>query len=185
MITEVRLEALKEQVIDQRKLKSEAQLRELDWRTACDDYMAHQNRFNNEYSINETTRAHGYDMLKNTQIMAQFLVELTPEEVDAANHKIPHMEDAKQMERLENEATQAAAERIKRIKVWSEIADNFTNDEKAAAIREHKERMARYRKRKDWEAWVEEDDLDIEGDRIISEIKNYKSEHFWNTHFYP
>ena len=73
---------------------------------------------------------------------------------------------------------------MKNIKVWSEIADNFNNDEKTAVIREHKERMARYRKRKDWEAWIEEDEMDIEGDRAIAEIKNYKSEHFWNTKFY-
>ena len=44
--------------------------------------------------------------------------------------------------------------------------------------------MARYRKRKDWEAWVEEDELDIEGERLIADIKNYKSEHFWQTNFY-
>ena len=51
-------------------------------------------------------------------------------------------------------------------------------------IRNHKERLARYRKRKDWEAWIEEDELDIEGDRLLSEIKNYKSEFFFNTGFY-
>ena len=124
-------------------------------------------------------------MLTESKIMSQFLSDLTQDEVDLANTKIPHMEDSKQMERLEDEQTEAAKERIRNIKVWSEIADNFTADEKAQAIKEHKERMARYRKRKDWEAWVEEDDLDIEGDRIISTIKNYKSEHFWNTHVYP
>lgn len=43
--------------------------------------------------------------------------------------------------------------------------------------------MARYRKRKDWEAWIEEDEMDIEGDRIISEIKNYKAEHTWSDKF--
>jgi len=98
--------------------------------------------------------------------------------------QIPHSEDPAERSKLEDEAAAAAANRIKEIKVWGEIADNFTNEEKADVIREHKERMARYRKRKDWEAWIEEDELDIEGDRIISEIKNYKSEHFWNTKFY-
>ena len=41
--------------------------------------------------------------------------------------------------------------------------------------------MQRYRGRKDWEAWVEEDELDIEGDRMIAEIKNYKAEYFYKV----
>jgi hypothetical protein len=45
----------------------------------------------------------------------------------------------------------------------------------------HLAKLERYRKRKDWEAWVEEDELDIEGERIIAEIKNYKSEFFFNN----
>ena len=72
-----------------------------------------------------------------------------------------------------------ALERIKRIKVWSEIHDNFDNDDKIDAMKDHREKMARYRQRKDWEALVEEDEDDIEGERIIAEIKNYKSEHLW------
>ena len=118
--------------------------------------------------------------------MCKFLVDdLDPAAVQKANEPIQEdVDNPKEKERLEDEAAEAAAARIKQIKNWSEIADNFTNEDKLASIREHKERMARYRKRKDWEAWIEEDDLDIEGDRIISEIKNYKSEHFWNTKFY-
>ena len=64
------------------------------------------------------------------------------------------------------------------------MAENFTHEDKTHVVRKHKERLARYRKRKDWEAWIEEDELDIEGDRLLSEIKNYKSEHFFNTGFY-
>ena len=119
--------------------------------------------------------------------MTKFLVDLTPEELAKANQRIakgPEDEDLKENERLEEEAAEAAAHRLRSIKTWGDIADNFTSEDKTQVVREHKERMARYRKRKDWEAWIEEDDLDIEGDRIISEIKNYKSEHFWNTKFY-
>lgn len=43
------------------------------------------------------------------------------------------------------------------------------------------DKLTRYRARKDWEAWVEEDELDIEGERIISEIKNYKDEFFYKV----
>ena len=88
------------------------------------------------------------------------------------------------MNRLERDAAIAASNRIKSIRVWGEVGDNFEIEDQKNAIREHKERMARYRKRRDWEAWIEEDEMDIEADRIISEIKNYKSEYFWNTNFY-
>jgi hypothetical protein len=37
---------------------------------------------------------------------------------------------------------------------------------------------------KEWEKDIEEDDQDIDGDRILAEIKNYKNEYFFNTNFY-
>lgn len=46
----------------------------------------------------------------------------------------------------EQEEVDAALKRIKRIRVWHEIGDNFTNEEKQTSIREHKERMGRQRK---------------------------------------
>ena len=78
----------------------------------------------------------------------------------------------------------AAKERLRQIRNWSEVADNFTQAEKAEVTRLHKEKLARYRNRKDWEAWVEEDELDIEADRMLAEIKNYKSEYFFSSSFY-
>ena len=76
--------------------------------------------------------------------------------------------------------------RLKKINVYSEIptADNFTGDERLKAKKEHKERMARERQGKGWKAWVEPDENDIEADRLISEIKNFKYEQFWNSTFY-
>jgi hypothetical protein len=46
------------------------------------------------------------------------------------------------------------------------------------------ERLAEYRKRKDWQTWCEEDDMDLEGERLLAEIKNYKSEHLFISSFY-
>ena len=87
---------------------------------------------------------------------------------------------------MEDNLAEEAAERLRQIKVWSEIAsDRFTQEEKQACVKAHKERLARDRKRKNWEAWVEKDDLDMDGSRLLAEIKNYKSEYFWNTRFYP
>ncbi len=54
----------------------------------------------------------------------------------------------------------------------------YSSEDLDRVRREHREKVERYRKRKDWEAWVEEDELDIEGERIIAEIKNYKIEYF-------
>lgn len=70
---------------------------------------------------------------------------------------------------------------IQNIKLWSQISDNYTSDDLVRIRREHYEKLERYRSRKDWEAWIEEDELDIEGERIIAEIKNYKAEFFFNT----
>jgi hypothetical protein len=47
--------------------------------------------------------------------------------------------------------------------------------------KEHVEKLQRYRDRKDWESWVEQDELDLEGDRVIAEIKNYKAEYFYKV----
>lgn len=68
---------------------------------------------------------------------------------------------------------------IRNIVEWSKISDNFTQGDINRVRRQHLEKLDRYRKRKDWEAWVEEDEIDIEGERILSEIKNYKEEYFF------
>mmetsp|Transcript_3157 Transcript_3157/g.2122 ORF Transcript_3157/g.2122 Transcript_3157/m.2122 type:complete len:98 (+) Transcript_3157:632-925(+) len=69
---------------------------------------------------------------------------------------------------------------FKQIPVWSYMADNFTAEDLKRVRDKHHEKLDRYRKRKEWEAWVEEDELDIEGDRILAEIKNYKAEFFFD-----
>ena len=61
------------------------------------------------------------------------------------------------------------------------MSDNFNSEDIERIKKGHLEKLERYRKRKDWEAWVEEDELDIEGERIIAEIKNYKSEFFFDN----
>lgn len=58
--------------------------------------------------------------------------------------------------------------------MWSAIADNFTQEDVRQVRRDHNEKLARYRKGKDWETWVEEDELDLEGERTLAEIKNFK-----------
>lgn len=47
-------------------------------------------------------------------------------------------------------------------------------DDMREVRRQHNEKLAGYRKRKDWQGWCEEDDLDMEGERLLAEIKNFK-----------
>ena len=53
--------------------------------------------------------------------------------------------------------------------LWTQLADpnSFTTVDIERVRKEHLEKLDRYRARKDWEAWVEEDELDLEGERII------------------
>jgi hypothetical protein len=57
----------------------------------------------------------------------------------------------------------------------------FTSADVERVRKDHLEKLERYRARKEWEAWVEEDELDIEGERILAEMKNYKSEYFYQV----
>lgn len=65
--------------------------------------------------------------------------------------------------------------RVKDIILWTQLAapEAFSLADVERVRREHLDRLGRYRARKDWEAWVEEDELDIEAERILAEVKNY------------
>ncbi len=75
------------------------------------------------------------------------------------------------------------AAKVKDIILWSQLTEpsSFNSSDLERVRTEHLEKLQRYRARKDWEAWVEEDELDIEGDRMIAEIKNYKAEYFYKV----
>ena len=62
--------------------------------------------------------------------MSQFLEEVEFEEISKANQKPPETEDPAMQQIYEDEATNAAIARLKKIKVWHEIGDNFTNEDK-------------------------------------------------------
>lgn len=67
--------------------------------------------------------------------------------------------------------------------MWSKVS-SCSAEEISDIRRSHNERLANYRKRKDWQGWVEEDDMDLEGERLLAEIKNYKDESLLNSRFY-
>ena len=54
----------------------------------------------------------------------------------------------------------------------------FNSQDLDRVKREHYQRLQRYRERKDWEQWTEEDELDLEGERLLAEVKNYQQEYF-------
>lgn len=86
-------------------------------------------------------------------------------------------------ETAENLLNDKARNRLDQLPLWSQALPlgTITDLEKRNVIIEHKERLSKYRKWRDWEAWVERDELDLEGDRILAEVKNFKSEFFFNT----
>lgn len=115
--------------------------------------------------------------------------------VNAANEKLlpkfkndPNLTDQEQNDKdIEYEkAAKSAKARLDKIKQWSEVDETkeFDKTKKDDLLEAHKERLNRYRQRKEWEKVVEEDDMDLDGERILAEIKNYKLEHFFNTNFY-
>lgn len=68
---------------------------------------------------------------------------------------------------------------------WSEIAPQATwDDEIGNVCRLHREKMTKMRAGKDWAALVAVDDVDINGERILAEIKNYKEETMYESRFY-
>ncbi len=53
---------------------------------------------------------------------------------------------------------------------------NWEKDDLDRVKRDHQNKLDKYRKMKDWEYLVQEDEIDIEGDRILAEIQNYRLE---------
>lgn len=69
---------------------------------------------------------------------------------------------------------------------WTEIAPPHHCDESEIGNvrRLHKLKMEKMRAGKDWLALVATDDVDMAGDRILAEIKNYKEETMYDGKFY-
>ena len=83
----------------------------------------------------------------------------------------------------DSEGQQEGESKLLDLKVFSSVCET-TKEEVQEARKQHIERLVCYRKRKDWQAWCEEDDLDLEGERLLAEIKNYKSEFLFTSSFY-
>ena len=195
-ISNDRRDELREKVAAARRMFSQAQIEGLAPEDIYDRYANASQQFQSDYALHEATRAAAHGQLVETAAMMHFLVDFEPEEFKDAAKPLPVAETMAQEADNEEVAALEAAARLRRIRAWGDaVAATYKEDDdprahegdqagRTEAIRAHKERLARDRKRTDWQAWVEEDELDMEGERLISEIKNYKSEHFFNTRFY-
>ena len=158
-----------------------------------DSYYAIRDRLESSIADNHDIRTNAYDMLTQTHTMVKFLVEMTPEAVAKAKEPVKQLteedcadEDVRKRRQddLEEQSIQESAERLRSIKTWQDVADNFTMEDKVEALNEHRQKLARVRNRKEWQALIEEDDDDKAADKLISDIKNYNREFFWKSAFY-
>ena len=170
-ISDERQRELINDIVRRRAARSDAEIITLHTTNIQIDYDRKFDEFANNYAENERIRRVGVETLKNVNLMEHFLVK--------ENENAPHMSDVS-----EALLDIQAAKRLESIPMFSRVCPDLDEDEISHNSLQHKERLARYRKRRDWEAWVEEDELDLEGERLLAEIKNFKAEHFFSTAFY-
>ena len=116
--------------------------------------------------------------------MVDYLKIISDQELEEAKKPSTIGDTKIEVEQNEHLAATKAEKRIRGIRQWGELNEEITRDVLNDARKAHRDKLENYRKRKDWEALIEEDEIDMEGDRLLSEIKNYKSEHAYNTAFY-
>ena len=200
-----RAKELATQVSDKRRTVPDAALKNLRIDEIYNAFKPLYNKFNEEFPRKEASRKKTYKLRKESTVMSEYLLNIdrdviaearkleaneqvnklvSPDEKDADTCHKCYFNTDKDPVHPEPDYITAARDRLRRIKEWSKFADNFTKEDLDRAHEQHLERLKRYRNRKPWEAWIEEDELDLEGERLLSEIKNYKEEHFFNTKFY-
>ncbi|CDW72537.1 UNKNOWN [Stylonychia lemnae] len=154
-IDKERRSELAEKVLAKKRLYIHSDIQKRDHIEIDDIFSDQYGEFLQNYRKVEENRLKAIENLREIEVMSEYLVKKDHDQLD-----------------------------IKNIVVWSQLEQNFTPQDEIRIRKEHLARLERYRKRKEWEAWIEdEDDLDIEGERILAEIKNYQAEHFYNIGF--
>lgn len=69
------------------------------------------------------------------------------------------------------------------IQVWSDAAGAVSTKSWNYAREIHQEKLKRLRQMKEYEGWIKEDEEDVEGERVISDIKNLYAEQYFNVYF--
>ena len=149
-----------------------------------ESYVPRNMQFNEAYRANELRRLDAHQKLIESEIMVDYLKIISDQELEEAKKPSTIGDTKIEVEQNEHLAATKAEKRIRGIRQWGELNEEITRDVLNDARKAHRDKLENYRKRKDWEALIEEDEIDMEGDRLLSEIKNYKSEHAYNTAFY-
>ncbi len=156
VIGEDRRKELSEMVVKKRRVHplSELEKKYKDLDIINDQFEERFGEFMSAFKPFEQSRIETFNRMKEIEVMGEYLMKRQEEEKQSA--------------------------KVKDIIMWSQVADSksYSVEDVERVRKEHLEKLERFRKRKDWEAWAEEDELDIEGERILSEIKNYKDEYF-------
>ena len=107
--------------------------------------------------------------------MDDFLVDLSTQQREFESYQQAEGRDL----------TLAASKNLSEIKLYQKVTEEPVGQDELRDVRKHHlARLAEYRKRRDWQGWCQEDDLDMEGERILAEIKNFKTEYMFQTGFY-
>lgn len=155
-IADDRQKEIIDHITKKRRLFTEAEMKKKTYEELDEEYKRLYTEFDDNYPHYEERRAKANEQQMDLEVMNRYLVDR-----DRLDPKRPE-------------------KNLQLITMWSEVANNFDDKDIARIRKYHEEKLNRYRNRKDWEAWVEEDELDIEGERILAEIKNYRSEFFFN-----
>ena len=72
---------------------------------------------------------------------------------------------------------------IKDVRVWSDAAGAVPVKSWNYAREVHEEKLSKLRKMKEWQTWCQEDEEDVEGEKVISDIRNLYNETYFNVYF--
>ena len=72
--------------------------------------------------------------------------------------------------------------KIQDLKVWSHINNGVERKQWEQAEKLHLEKLEKYRFQQKYVSLIEEDEDDVEGEKIISDIKNLNHERFFNMY---
>ena len=72
---------------------------------------------------------------------------------------------------------------VEDIQVWSDAAGAVSTKSWNYARDLHQDKLHQLRNMKEYEGWIKEDEEDVEGERVISDIKNLYAEQYFNIYF--
>ena len=107
--------------------------------------------------------------------MEEFLVDLSVQE-----HQDAYKFEAAQLD-LNNLTMAPAAKNLSDIKLFQRVTEESVGKEEEHDIKDsHRKKLEKFRQMKDWQQQCQEDEIDMEGERILADLKNFKSEYIFH-----